>query len=312
MIQKKRAKQGGLALLVVLLVVVLSVAVWYITREERTRMDLHDFEDGVYHWVEGPATGELAIPHENIDIRSFYVSADGQQIMIQNHHIRREADESGVVVSRVGNYFYCWEDGKFRLVNTPENIETPVFWTEDRIYFNVWDNGSYLYTGDICKESIENIRQMKLDAEEIYMEGIYAVYGDRVFFRAYADFARREYIGTIRGEKICDIQQVESIREDETVREAVFLGNANRILVRAEESTGQDRMLLIQLVQTGSGVHEQRLEVVFRDQTEPPKGLTYLCAYEEQDIIYFMDARNTIHKVPFWSFLELIEEQNDG
>ena len=289
-------------LLPAVLMAVAIVTVWLATRQKDAQVDLRGFEDREYLWENG---NELKIPDENIDIRSFYVSPDGGQILLQNYHIRREAESSGGVVSQVGNFLYRWKNGKFLRLGTAQDIENPICWTEERIYFYIWDNGFYLYAGDIGQERIENIRQITLGAEEIYMEGAYAICGDKIFFRAYENFGRREFVGTLRGDKICDIRCIEVIGDDETVREAVFLGNGDRILARLEDGAGQVRTALINL----SDKDVRRTEVTLPEEL---KGLRYICAHEAQDVIYYMDGQNTIHKATLQSFLGQLTEHNDG
>ena len=267
------------------------LTVWLATRQKDTQVDLRGFEDGQYLWENGNV---MEISHENMDIRSFYVSPEGDQILLQNYHIRREAESSGGVVSQVGNFLYRWENGKFLRLGTDREIENPICWTEDRVYFYIWDSGFYLYAGDIGQDGVESIRQITLDDEELYMDGVYAVCGDKIFFRASEHFGRREYVGTLRGNKIGDIRLIEGIGDDETVREAVFLGNEDRILARLEDGAGQVRTVLIR-------TDEQRTEVTL---PEDLKGLRYLCAYDAQDVLYYMDHDNTIHKLSLRSFLD--------
>lgn len=297
-------------LLAVVLVAVTVVMVRCMNREQPKQIDLRSFGEGEYPWKDSAAGGELPIGDENIDIRSFYVSEDGRQILLQNHHIRREEDAAGGVVSQVGNYLYRWENGHFQRLTTAENMENPILWTEERLYFYVWDNGFYLYAGDIGREGIETVRCVTLDAEEIYMDGVYAVCGDQVFFRAYENFGRREFVGTIRGDKICDIRRLQSIEENETVREAVFLGDAERILARVEAGIGEERIVLIDLSQS----RERRTEVTLGELAGGLKGLRYLCAHGNQDVLYYMDESNTIHKMSLGEFLRKLEDkvENEG
>lgn len=308
----KRSTIIGISFVILAIGIIVCFCIQYISyRNDNAQGNVivKSFGEGHYDWKTKDDITIFSIPEKNINICSFYVSED-EKILLQNYHIKQEEDESGAVISNVGNFLYEWtkEDKKFNEIICSDYIDDNYILLSDEklVYLRTEGDNLGYYSGDILDGTIKNIVPLQLEDEEIYLDRCMALYDNTVFFSGwrYSYENLYYYMGTINGNVICDIKKADFIDEEETVEKISFLGSSRMLLMEIMDGDYHKENIIIELSDTDKGVDAKRTIVGLGFLDGDLRSISYICAHKEQDIIYYMDDDNTIYKTSLSGFIE--------
>lgn len=302
----------GISVVILAIGIIICFSIQYLShRNDSTQgtVMLESFEQKHYGWKSKDGISIFLIPDKNINIRSFYVSLD-EKILLQNYHIRLEEDESGVVISNVGNFLYEWnkKDEKFNYIKCHNYVEdNKMLLSEEKIIYTRTDgNIREYFCGNISDGTLNYMAPLLLEDKDIYLDLCMAIYDNTVFFAGWSEEGEKYcyYMGTIRGSVICDIKKADFIDEEETVEQISFLGSSSILLAQIMDGDYHKEYMIIELSGTDEGVEAKRTIAGLGFLNGDLRSISYICAHKEKDVIYYIDDNNTIYKTSLSDFIE--------